>query len=346
LLSLRPLSTAARMTALAVMPSDSNRESINVWAGLEGPTRVINLLDCKNLAAFESAFVTTFNPKPWLPNLCRLPEPSFESTLSVLKHVLPQIKSTPLILYLEDINRIHLYTSSGSSEASNTIMTLFTTITENSGLVVGNSSAVLSFLHFQKYSHTGLRTHRYFFPTLSSDDPELLTYAGAGAHLWATDFVPPGPCLPSVASQIELWNGNVKMLSKAARDSADPHLALVKEQVLNALEEFALNEKDPLFHFLIAKDANKTHILSLRRQLLQMLVDHNSKVPLKSLPNSIIKSKIHLQLAALDLVSFRTDVDHQTHAIVEYIVPYYPVVLKEFRLWVSEHGFDTPPKPL
>ncbi len=49
---------------------------------------------------------------------------------------------------------------------------------------MGNSSAVLSYAKFQKYSHAGLRTKRYFFPTLAADDPQLVLFAESGGRLW------------------------------------------------------------------------------------------------------------------------------------------------------------------
>ena len=105
-LAQRPLSAmniSIWQKVLALFPfsaaSGTAVASSHPWIGLEGPTRVINLLQCHNLLAFQANVISTFNPPMLLPNFTFRPEPTFDSTIELLKIVLPLIKETPLIVY-------------------------------------------------------------------------------------------------------------------------------------------------------------------------------------------------------------------------------------------------------
>jgi hypothetical protein len=339
-LSTRPLTPADNKVVAAASPS-AHATSAAAWTGLEGPTRVIDLLKCEDLSAFRETVISVFHPTPFLPNICLLPEPTFKSTLELLEKVLPSLsaKGVTLLVYLEDVNRIHTYSSPKADDASgpdNTIITFFNTLSRGGALVVGNSSVVLSYAKFEKYSHTGMRTQRFFFPALSSDDPQLVLFAESGGRLWDfTKVRPPSSSSISVVDKIDVWNGNVIMLRKAAISADGPFLLKIKDRVSKSLCSLAMDRKHS---DLVDTDCeeNKTRVLALRRELLQLLLDNNGKVRVSSLPAETTRFRVHEQLAALDLVSFRTEYDPVDQMDVDYVVPYHPVVLKIFSEKMAE----------
>ncbi len=179
--------------AAAASPS-AHAKSAAAWTGLGGPTRVIDLLNCKDLSSFMDEIVSVFYPTPFLPNICLMPDPTFDSTLKLLEKVLPSssAKGVTLLVYLEDVNRIHTYSSpkaDGASGPDNTPMTVFNTL--SLGGALARRGQLVGRALVQKYSHTGLRTQRCFFPALSPDDPQLVIFAEAGGRLW--DYARPRP---------------------------------------------------------------------------------------------------------------------------------------------------------
>lgn len=342
-LSTRPLIPADNNVVAAASPS-AHATSAAAWTGLEGPTRVIDLLKCKDLSAFEETVISVFHPTPFLPNICLLPEPTFKSTLELLEKVLPSLsaKGVTLLVYLEDVNRIHTYSSPKADDASgpdNTIITFFNTLSRGGALVVGNSSVVLSYAKFKRYSHAGLRTQRYFFPALSSDDPQLVLFAESGGRLWDLTKVRPSSSssckIVSVVDKIGVWNGNVIMLCNAATHDDGPFLLEIKDRVSKSLCSLAMDRKHS---DLVDTDCekNEMRVLALRRELLQLLLDNNGKVRVSSLPAETTRFRVHEQLTALDLVSFRTEYDPVDQMDVEYVVPYHPVVLTIFSEKMAE----------
>ena len=309
------------------------------WAGFAGPTRVINLLGCKDLAAFESEVVSTFNPTPFLPNLVFAAEPTFTSTMKMLERVLPRMKDAPVLVYLEDANRVFDYALDAA--AVNTMTTFFSMISGSGGAtVVCNSSAVLSFLQFEKFGHTGLRTCRFFFPALQKGDEQLESFARNGAHLWKVDRG--AGSLPStatksvsVAHKIDTWGGNVKMLRYEANQTISTRFGSLQSQLDTCLKKLSApmpeSKHSVLWTESSTQDLQRT--LSLRRDLLQMLVDGGGKVRVDSLPLDMKPKQFAtaLQLAALNVLSFRTEYDAASDQNVEYVVPYFPAVLTEFQ---------------
>jgi hypothetical protein len=137
---------------------------------------------------------------------------------------------------------------------------------------VGNSSVVLSYRNFEKYSHTGLRTQRYFFPELSPDDPQLVLFAESGGRLWdLTKVRPPSSSsskIVSVVDKIGVWNGNVIMLCNAATHDDGPFLLKIKDRVSTSLCSLAMDRKHRDLVDTYCEE-NKTRVLALRRELLQ-----------------------------------------------------------------------------
>jgi hypothetical protein len=283
--------------------------------------RVINLLKCRNLADFEAQFVSVFNPKPWLPNLTLRPEPCFTSTLSLLESVL-KTSTFPLIVYLEDINKMLSF----STDVDGSIATFFTTLNENGGVVVGNSSVVMAYIHFQRLSHTGVRTHRYFFPAVPSSDPNLLAYASNGARLWANQ--PSNPSRPDVSAKIGIWGGNLKMLQKEAFGRAGGFQQQVERRVSMSLTQLntILKQHENLITDCCRK--NEDYVLDLRRELLSKLAKDGS-VRVDMLSKSMVKYQIAEQLCANDVTTFVREIGADGKGF-EIVAPYYPCVITAF----------------
>jgi hypothetical protein len=291
------------------------------FEGFEGPVRVINLLKCRSVVDFENQFVSVFHPKPFFPNLTLRPEPTFTSTLSLLESVL-KTSPFPLIVYLEDINKMLSF----SNEVDGTIATFFTSINENGGVVVGNSSVVLAYDRFQKLSHTGRRTRRYFFPAVPSSDPNLLAYAFNGAHLWAKQRST--PTTPDVSAKIGIWGGNLKMLQKEATMGADGFQQQVKVSVSTSLTQLETNKKEHEILINAGCREQKAHVLDLRRELLSKLAKDGS-VRVKSLSDEMTIFRIAEQLCANDVTTFIREIGADGKGF-DIVVPYYPCVITAF----------------
>jgi hypothetical protein len=306
---------------LSKRPLLPSGELSNPWLGFEGPVRVINLLKCRSLVDFENQFVSVFHPKPWLPNLTLRPEPCFTSTLSLLESVL-KTSPFPLIVYLEDINKMLSF----STDVDGSIATFFTTINENGGVVVGNSSVVMAYHHFQKLSHTGVRTHRYFFPAVPSSDPNLLAYASKGARLWANQAST--PTRPDVSSKIGIWGGNLKMLQKEASERAAGFQQQVERRVSMSLTQLntILKQHENLITDCCRK--NEDYVLDLRRELLSKLAKDGS-VRVDMLSKSMVKYQIAEQLCANDVTTFVREIGADGKCF-EIVAPYYPCVITAF----------------
>ena len=281
------------------------------------------MLDCTSLDDFKAQFVSVFHPKPFFPNLTLRPEPSFTSTLSLLESVL-KISPFPLIVYLEDINT--LLSFSNESDAIGTIKAFFTTINENGGVVVGNSSVVFAYDRFQHLSHTGVRTRRFFFPAVPSSDPNLLAYASNGAHLWEKQ--PSPSTTPDVSAKIDIWGGNLKMLQKEATMGAEGFQRQVERRVSTSLIQLntILHQHD----YLITSGCRKeeAHVLELRRELLSKLAkDGSVRIDLLSKP--MVNFRIAEQLSANDVTTFVREIGSDGKAF-DSVVPYCPYVITAF----------------
>jgi hypothetical protein len=279
------------------------------------------LLDCTSLDDFKAQFVSVFHPKPFFVNLTLRPEPTFASTLSLVKSVL-ETSPFPLIVYVEDINKMLSF----CNEVDDTVATFFTSINENGGVVVGNSSVVMAYARFQKLSHTGLRTHRYFFPAVPSSDPNLLAYASNGAHLWAQQ--PSAPTTPDVSAKIDVWGGNLKMLQKEATGRADGFQQQVQANVSTSLTQLETIKRE--HEILITADCrkNEEHVLDLRHQLLSELAKHGF-VRVKTLSKDMVKFRIAEQLSANDVTTFVREIGSGGKGF-DIVVPYYPCVITAF----------------
>lgn len=142
-----------------------------VWSALPGPTRVVNLLKCKNLAEFEDQVVDTFVPQAILPSFGLSPPETYASAMEILNSALWMLSTlhrltgfagrSALIMYIEDINRLASFDGWQKS-----FVPLASTIASSgNAIIVGNSSALLAYRNFERLPHTGLRTSTVFTTT-------------------------------------------------------------------------------------------------------------------------------------------------------------------------------------
>jgi hypothetical protein len=304
-----------------------------VWKGVEGPVRVIDALQCESLDSFRRKFVQTLNPAPYLPSFGLSPPPDFESTLAVLGDALHQLAAdTPLVLFVEDVNRLTSFPG-----WQNTFVPLASVVgSHGNGVIVGNSSALLAYRNFETQSHTGLRTAKFFFPSLPPGSEDLVQYAANGGHL----FEPSGCSRvlltqPIVMSRQVAWNGNLQMLKKGT--SADEDQVLTR--IFQALGNVALDGK-PQWAHLVSPACEKSPevVLELRAALLQLLTEApGHEVPVMELPTRMKVLLIAEQLAAVDLVTFRTLRSPLGEDSV-VVAPYHPVVLAKFEAFKNAAG--------
>jgi hypothetical protein len=335
-LSLRPLSSHAA----APTHDPEALELHRAWSDFTGPTRVIDLQQCPSMDEFKSEVLNVFHPKPWLPNFSFRAEPTAPSTLGLLKTVLHdrRFETNPLIVYVDDANRFPSF----SHSEMDLVINFFNTFQRNA-LVVGNSSSVLAFRKFQNLSHIGARSERYFFPTLGPSDAQLIEFVRQGGHLYSSKFSAASAALDTATSQmLAMWGGNLLMLKKSL-ETIVPIQHAVKTKLRAALSGFGIPKTS--HHFELISEIcqqDQLRMLSLRRQLLQRLVDENGKVRVDSLSEDMQDFNTHLQLAALDVVSFCTEYDPEGKIDVEYVIPHFPYVLMAFR----EMSISPPSTPL
>ena len=182
------------------------------------------------------------------------------------------------------------------------------------------------YTNFESISHAGLRTTRFFIPSLHRDSEKLEKYAADGGHLYRVGCSPQDE-LSNFTSRIALWNGNVQMIKRGS--SAD--VAQVSSRIRTILQHVSLEEK-PMWAHLVTPACieSPAAVLVQRAGLLQLLCDSpNKKVPLLSLPAQMVDFRIAEQLAAVDLVTFRTLKD-TTGCEYEAVAPYHPVVIDQF----------------
>ena len=298
-----------------------------VWANLPGPTRVVNLLKCKDLDAFESHVISAFYPTPFLPSFGLSSPPTYAGALHVLECALQRLpKKSPLVLFIEDVNHITTFKDWETSYA-----TLANAIASNgNAVIVGNSSALLAYMNFEGLSHSGRRTSVYFFPSLRSDDKELLQFAQNGGHLWAMDSGGHTGA-QSLVSKINVWGGNVKLVKKGTSNDED----LLRTKIGQSLREVRV----PV-HWagrVLLPESSRERILKLRKELLQQLADspasENHELRVKSLSPEMKELMIAEQLAALDLVVFRTVRNESGEEIV--VAPCYPAVLLQYQAYIA-----------
>jgi hypothetical protein len=330
------------------------RDTESLWYGMEGPTIAINLSKGADLRSFQEAVIRAFNPSPFLPNMTFRPEPTWDSTIAMLKAVLPTLPH-PVVVYLEDVNLINGF--SNEKAAQDVVTTFFTTINECGGVIVGNSPVLLTHLSFQSWPHTGqtwphtgLRSSGIYFPALKVNDPELIAYAKAGGHLFAKGKAPSSPGL-DVVDKIDEWGANLFVLKMIV---AFPQQESRLRQQVQARVKYALLTDDcvclrdcgdcdcdvtlrnkPKYQYLVDEEdrEEKRDVIKLRRQLLELLVeaaDKGEMLRVTDLPESMTQRNIHNQLAAVEVISFRTEFSHEG-APFDVVIPYYPYVLQAFK---------------
>ena len=304
------------------------RGADGVWKDLAGPTRVIDLLECASLDDFRRKVTAAFHPQPFLPSFGLSPPPSYNAALAILKRALRMLPpDTPLIVFVEDINSLLRMPELEWQPAFVSFATLVAS--RGNGIVVGNSSALLAYTNFESLPHAGLRTARFFLPSLPRESEELVKYASDGGHLYKAGFKPRGetPC-PDFTYRIALWDGNVQMI----KEGSDSDVARVASRIHAALQDISLVGKPQWAHLVTpACTKDPATILEQRAILLQLLCDSpNNEVPLLSLSVHVCANQIAEQLAAVDLVTFRT-VKDAAGVDFEVVAPYHPVVIDLYR---------------
>ena len=295
-----------------------------VWKSLAGPTRVIDLLECANLDDFKRKVTEAFYPQPFLPSFGLSPAPSYDAALATLKQALQQLPcGTPLIVFVEDINSL---LKMRDWEAT---FVCFASLvaSQGNGIVVGNSSALLAYTTFESLPHTGLRTKRFFVPSLARDSEELVKYATDGGHLYKAGGSPRDERPPNFSRRIALWDGNVQMI----KEGSDSDVALVASRVRTILRSVRLDTPQWAHMVTPVCMASPAAVLEQRGCLLQLLCDSpNNEVSVLSLPEEMVDLRIAEQLAAVDLVTFRT-ITNAAGVESEVVAPYHPIVLDLFR---------------
>jgi hypothetical protein len=301
-----------------------------VWKGAAGPTRVVNLLECNGLDDFQHKIIQAFYPAPFLPSFGLSPPPSYDTTLVILKSALQQMpQNTSLLLYLEDVNSLVKWPNWQDAFISLAIVVG----SSGNGLVIGNSSSLLAYKKFEPLSHAGLRTKSFFIPSLPRDSEELAQYAADGGHLYRAGFsaLADETRRIDLTHRISLWNGNVQMIKMGSDADVDE----VRLRVKRCLEDPAsLVDKPQWAHIVVPECAKSPNaVLELRASLLQLICDApKHEVPLLSLPLQMRYLRIAEQLAAADLVTFRTLKDASGAEFVA-AAPYHPVVLTLFQAY-------------
>jgi hypothetical protein len=304
----------------------------SVWTPLPGPTRVLDLLKCKDVASFEAQVVNTFVPTPVLPSFGLSEPPSYVMALDVLQRALLLANSASLnflfspqnalLVYLEDANRLAQF-----DKWQDSFVPLAKAVASGgNGLVIGNSSALLAYIRFEALSHTGLRTSRFFFPSLSSSTEEMSEFLKNGGRLYVPGYEQPtSNVVAPITDKSHIWNGNLVMLKHGTSD--DEFAVRIRiGQCLTSVNVLGSRWSD-----LINSDASPDEILALRMQLLQLLADSpNHEIPWKCLPPRLHQWKIVEQLAAIGLVTFRTTREESEDENV-VVCPYYPAVITEFK---------------
>lgn len=313
--------------ALLTKRPENDSVDEGLWKGFAGPTRVINVLKCATLDDFRQEVVAALSSVPFLPSFGLSPPPSFSSALEVLETALRTLPSaTPLVVFIEDINGLVKFPG-----WEHTFIQLATAVASNgNGIVVGNSSALLAYQNFESLSHIGLRTDTLFFPSLPAASQELLQYAQDGGHLFAT-VRPAGFSSKNLVPQIALWNGNVQLLKHATMRTVDA----VCTRLVQCLESVDLVDKPQWSHLITpACVESSASVLKLRAALLTRLAETpGHEVPMLALPRAMRVLLISEQLAAVDLVTFRTLLD-EAGGEYDVVAPYHPVVIELFKQYV------------
>lgn len=305
-----------------------------VWAPLPGPTRVVNLLKCKDLSAFEAQVIDTCVPEPFLPSFGLSSPPSFEKALDVLEKalwVLSIIRSKEsLIIYIEDINRL----ASFAGWQDRFVPFASTVASNGNGIIVGNSSSLLAYLKFEALPHTGLRTSKFFFPTLSRKSDEFVEFLNNGGHLFKPGYQG-AVSRPSIYQKSDAWNGNLSMLKHGTCDDEDAIRVRIT-QCLTDVQVFN-NSETRKWKDLVSDGLPPQKILDLRRQLLKLIEDSpDHSILVRDLPSEIRACRIVEQLAAIDLVTFRTVEDHLSDNESVIVAPYHPAVMQQFKRVMAE----------
>ena len=312
---------------LAKRPEAETKDG--VWSGLAGPTRVINLLKCASLDDFRRQVVAAFSSEPFLPRLGLSPSPTYESVLEVLEAALRELPTTtPLIVFVEDVNSMVKFP--GWELA---FLQLSTAVASSgNGIIVGNSSTLLAYMNFESLSHTGLRTDAFFFPTISTGSKELKQFAQDGGHLFAPGHPQPSPPKKSLVPQLNLWNGNVQLIKHGTARTVDA----VRTRLAQSLEGLALVNKPQWSHLVTpACIESAASVLHLRAALLALLSKApGHEVPILELPRAMRVFLVAEQLAAADLVTFRTRSDLAGDGEYDVVAPYHPVVVELFKQYV------------
>jgi hypothetical protein len=254
------------------------------------------------------------------------PPPDFESTLLVLEAALKKLPpETPLLLFVEDINRL-----AGWEHWQDSAISLFTAVGAK-GLVVGNSSVVLAHRKFESLSHTGLRTSTFFLPSLPPNDPELQEYAQGGGHLYQPGFIATPTLRPNLSARISTWNGNLHMIRKGTEQDHDDVLTRISKSLASL-------QLPPQHQDLVTQACSEdpARVLELRKEMLQLITDaHANQIPLLSLPAEMKRLNIAEHLQAFDLVTFRTLIDVASGADYVAVAPYHPCVLTQFKIYTT-----------
>ncbi len=106
----------------------------------------------------------------------------------------------------------------------------------------------------------------------------------------------------------------------------------VKGNVGAALSTVTLKGRQQ-FQYLVDVEYDKKEVVKLRRELLELLVKAETEkktLRVSDLPDLIFTQRIHHQLAAVDVISFRTEYS-ETGEPFDLIIPYYPYVLQAFK---------------
>jgi hypothetical protein len=295
-----------------------------VWDSLPGPTRVVELLKCTDLAAFEAQIIDTFVPKPYFPSFGLSASPTYTMALEILAGALQvaamQDRYAPLILYVEDVNRL----ASFPGWQDRFVPLASVIASSGNGIIVGNSSALLAYRKFEELPHTGMRTSRFFFPSLPSMSEELAEFLRNGGHLYQQGYLMPPSPLVSLIGQSDVWNGNLVMLKHGTREDVRA-LRIRIGLCLTVVNTFG----DSRWKELVDDEMQPQQILDLRMGLLQLIADTpGHEILLDNVPVLMQQHKIVEQLAALDLLTFRT---LESKEVV--VAPYYPAVIQQFKVF-------------